>query len=583
MNHHKVVLFVSHKEKRCGVHEFGLNVYEAIRNSQIIDFKYIECESFKELAESVRNNQPVAIIYNHYPSTLPWLTKKVVRKFQIPQIGIIHEVHQELVDALDDTFFDYYIAPDPTLLLKNPIVFKTGRIVPFYVNHYQLPEIPTIGSFGFGTAGKGFEKIITTVQNEFDEALIRLNIPYAKFGDDQCNSARQISENCKMLVSKPSIKLEISHEFLEKEQVLDFLAQNTINVFFYDNQKYRGISSTIDYALAVNRPIAVTKSSLFRHILSTGLINIENNSLKEIIKRGSSVTSIHRDEWNRVNLQWDYERIVESSLKCFTKKESFFKSFLKTPLKRPLPIFANQDKKMGLENYDPAINNISIIAEDYIRTNIPSPIGFNRILDASARNLYQPVVDLLFRIEPEIMKRKIVEANVQQAFVLDSVYKFAANIEKPKILSIGSYEDTAAIGLQKIGFEINGIDPVLNYDLNTFITKPSTRKESYDIVFSTSVIEHVFDDETFVENIAALLKVNGFAILTCDYKADYKPGDKIPGVDYRLYSQNDFSRLLSRMKNCELIDSPNWECSNPDFFYEGCNYTFASFVVQKKS
>ncbi len=100
--------------------------------------------------------------------------------------------------------------------------------------------------------------------------------------------------------------------------------------------------------------------------------------------------------------------------------------------------------------------------------------------------------------------------------------------QSTKILSVGAFEDTAAIALKKLGFQIEFIDPVINYDLSTFMTKPSVKEQSYDIIISTSVIEHVEDDEKFIQDIAYLLKVGGWGILTCDFNNDYKEGDDIP-------------------------------------------------------
>ena len=130
------------------------------------------------------------------------------------------------------SFFDYHIAADPTLLLKNPIVFKTGRLIQKFENRYALPEVPTIGSFGFVTAGKGFEKLVSIVQKEFDNAIIRLNIPFATFGDADGSGAHAIAKQCEQLIVKPNVKLIVSHQFLTQVQVLEFLAQNYLNAFF---------------------------------------------------------------------------------------------------------------------------------------------------------------------------------------------------------------------------------------------------------------------------------------------------------------------------------------------------------------
>jgi SAM-dependent methyltransferase len=195
---------------------------------------------------------------------------------------------------------------------------------------------------------------------------------------------------------------------------------------------------------------------------------------------------------------------------------------------------------------------------------------------------YEPVVKLLFELVPSMMSRKIPGANVQQAFVFDTVRYFAIQFKSPKILCVGSYEDTAAAGLKKIGYKLKEIDPVINCDLNRFFHKMFTRKGSYDIIFSTSVLEHVENDERFMAQIAGLLAPGGIAILTCDYNDRYKPGDRIPAEDFRLYTQKDFKkRLLPLLENCSLVDEPQWDCLDPDFTYNGCHYTFATIVIRR--
>ena len=222
------ILIVSHKEQQCGVYQFGLNVAKALGRSKKHSFVYAECSGIREFNSVVTKINPAAIIYNYYPSTMPWLIKKFVRKINVPHIAIVHEVTQDVADTANDSLFEYYIAPDPTLLLKNPIVFKTGRLVPEYENRYALPEVPTIGSFGFGTAGKGFERLISTIQSEFDEAIIRLHIPFATFADADGSSARAISQRCKEIIVKPKISIIVSHDFRDQKQLLDFLGHPTI-------------------------------------------------------------------------------------------------------------------------------------------------------------------------------------------------------------------------------------------------------------------------------------------------------------------------------------------------------------------
>jgi len=221
----------------------------------------------------------------------------------------------------------------------------------------------------------------------------------------------------------------------------------------------------------------------------------------------------------------------------------------------------------------------------YQLIQIPAGVPFNRILDNKARELYKPAIDKLMELVPEAMSRKFPEANVQQGFVFDTVYRYLSQYQNPKVLCAGSFGDTASMSLIKMGYGIEEIDPALNYSLQEYFAKPTTVKNSYDIIFSTSVIEHVPDDESFIKCIADLLTPGGVAIITCDYKETWKPGESKPGGNERFYTQRDLrDRLLPLMDNCRLIDEPQWDCLNPDFTLMGIyKYTFATFVVRKEN
>lgn len=211
-------------------------------------------------------------------------------------------------------------------------------------------------------------------------------------------------------------------------------------------------------------------------------------------------------------------------------------------------------------------------------------VYFNRILNNRARIEYLPIIEQMNNFVPRMMSRKIPEANIQQAFILDTVYKFIKNKSQPKILCVGSFEDTAAASLKMMGYKIEEIDPVLNYDLETYFHLSTTDKSSFNVIFATSVIEHVPDDETFISQIAELLAPGGVGILTLDYKNDYNPGDKLPQTDLRFYTKKDIvGRLLPCAKGCMLVDDPQWDDSIPDFIYDDCHYTFATLTFKKST
>lgn len=331
--------------------------------------------------------------------------------------------------------------------------------------------------------------------------------------------------------------MHISHDFLSREQLLNFLAGNTLNAFFYDVHKRRGISSTIENALAVDRPLAITRCGMFRHVSSASpSICIEDNSLKEIIRNGTKPLARFREDWTQARFLGSLEQIVDRVLE------------------------KRRDAEAGEKR-------------------------FNRILDNRARlELFERIREL-FAAAPAIMTRKIQEANVQQAFVADAVLHFASDMKSPKLLCVGSHEDTATDLLRRRGLSPEEIDPTINYDLNTFFHLPTTKPERYDIVYSTSVIEHVPDDDLFMDQICKLLKKNGVGALTCDFNDSWRPGMPKPAVDQRLYTANDldvrFRRILER-NGCDFVDEPQWKTAKPDFRYMGVYlYTFATVVFRK--
>lgn len=203
----------------------------------------------------------------------------------------------------------------------------------------------------------------------------------------------------------------------------------------------------------------------------------------------------------------------------------------------------------------------------------------NTILTNEARKDYQEFIDVMKKLVPDMMNRKISEANVQQAFVFDRVHDLYE--EGDSILSVGCFEDTAYAALVEWGYEIDGIDP--DVDGNTLESFFNSTDKKYNIIFSTSVIEHVQNDEQFIDMICKLLKSGGYAVLTTDFRDDYTPTMPLPYTDLRFYTKKDLEvRLLKIIEEngCRLINQPSWE-GKPDFHYQGHDYSFATLVFRK--
>src|SRR5260221_2694939 len=486
---------------------------------------------------------------------------------------------------------------DPTLAENSPRVFKSGRLIPEFQSAPPMPKELTFGSFGFSVGSQGFTGLIDVVQQEFDDATIRVKIPPNGIIDVDAKQAKRVADACRARIWKPGIKFSATHDFLTQDGLLEFLAGNTLNAFLYDYLPKAGISSAVDQALTVRRPVAITRSVMFRHLFDLSPpITIENASLHEIIGRGIEPYADLLREWSPANLVARYEQIVDTMLSAQAAPAASGRP----PQidRRAVPQSSENSmghlaKRIARGLARRARGHVLTPGRQFakaLQVRITGALGittsksrFNRILDDAARAEYADVIDRLQTIAPDILAKKIPRANIQQAFIFDAVQRFAKRYASPRIICIGSFEDSAAVCLKRLGYAIEEIDPAVNgLDLSGFVNLPTTRLGSYDIVFSTSVLEHVRDDEKFISQMAALLAPGGFGVLTCDFKEGYKTGDPVVQSDFRFYTKRDLAeRLTPFMKDCRLVDLPNWDCTNPDFQFGGFRYTFATLAFRK--
>ena len=301
------VLFVTHKNDHCGVYQHGYNTLSIlVRNPSKYDYIHAPCENEEELHNYFCQYQPVAMIHNYHPTVLGWLNP---RKYNIPQMAIHHEPTMALPPGIK-----IVISQDPTIT-ETATLYTSGRFIFDYVNNHPEPEIPTIGSFGFGLPGKGFQRLVKLVQEEFDEAKIRLHIAFATYGDAAGVLAGNVAAECRDSIYKPGVELKITHHFMNVEDLIDWLAQNSLNAFLYDPFHGRGISGPPDYALSARRPIALTKSYMFKHLFSADpSIFIEDRSLKEIMADGLAPLQQFYDKWSEKQLTATYDNIVDKAL-----------------------------------------------------------------------------------------------------------------------------------------------------------------------------------------------------------------------------------------------------------------------------
>ena len=318
----KKVLYVSRKVQRCGVHDYGERIVNILKNSQKYEYSVSYPDNSKEFLSHVFRYRPDAIIYNYYPSTLYWLNEHTRDIIDTPQIIIYHESSIAFTP-------DGICKVDPTgeddlenniIHLPRPLHDNLSQTE--FLNH----DVPVIGSFGFGFANKNFPYIAQLVKEQFDEAVLRLSIPYAEFGDNDGRSARFEVDKIKKILSGTKIQLDVNHNFLEPQELYNFLSNNDINVFCYDTMPERSISGSTDYALSVKKPIALSRSNMFNHFHKYNLdIYIDQTPLKIIMEKGIEQLQPMYNEHCNSNILEKIESVISKAITKGNMNNSWIK------------------------------------------------------------------------------------------------------------------------------------------------------------------------------------------------------------------------------------------------------------------
>lgn len=305
----KKILFVNQEKGQCGVYQFGKNTsYILSKFNHIHKFDYIETQSPYNF-----NNEYDLVIFNHHPSTMPWISVDYFKSKTCRTAMLIHDT------AIGYDGCDAYLYPDPTFL-SNEVDrnFNVGRPILNFVSNEKVLE-NTIGSFGFGFNHKGFETALIIINNEFESATFRVHIPLNSKVDESGSYAYAMANKLRCLhksLNNPNLKLEITHDYKNEIDLLKWLSQNTINVFLYKSNNISiGCSSTVDWAIAAKRPIAVTEDPMFRHInIFAPETNIENG-MRNIIEMGIKPFKYIHNNWTERKFYENYCEVVDEILR----------------------------------------------------------------------------------------------------------------------------------------------------------------------------------------------------------------------------------------------------------------------------
>jgi len=274
-------IFFNSIKALCSIWESGKMVFDILAQSSKFSIDYTEDQC---IPANIMDYD--FIVVNYHYTTNNWINKNVVLSIGKPSYCIVTEVglnHNNLFCATPQ-IFDHYIFLDPTIPEnKNVHAFPRPLDIIDYAEltktasntadtEISMDNTVVIGSFGMGTPGKAWHEIVRAVCNEFDTAIIKFNIVKGKFVPDIMfyKEITLLQKLCKpILQNKPGIKLIVTHDVMDKTELVKWCSYNTINCFFYDRYKigyHAGLCAVTDQAILSGKPLLTTGDPTFRHI-----------------------------------------------------------------------------------------------------------------------------------------------------------------------------------------------------------------------------------------------------------------------------------------------------------------------------
>lgn len=318
------ILFVSQEienKKICGIGVIGNLIGNTIAKSTKYNIHNLFCDSPEKLLSYCNDFNPDIIFYNYAHNTMDWVRDNCWKEnLNCKHVLVYHDGNQNLANNFSSHHwygFEYMVTDDPTLETHNSkIFFTTRRLIPPYKPEveYKNYDYPIIGFQGQLAGHKGLNHLFAQVQKEFKKAIIRLHCPAYEYGNGQ-HHWDETFNFAKSQITNTNIEIQLTTDILTDQEIVNFLAENTINCYFYDYLDQCGLASSTDYALAARRPICVTRSYQFRHFWGTNpSILIENTTIQNVINNGLKPLEKYYNDYTEENVIDDYNRIIDEIL-----------------------------------------------------------------------------------------------------------------------------------------------------------------------------------------------------------------------------------------------------------------------------
>lgn len=299
-------LFINNFKAKDSIYESGLMVYNCIKDSYTFSIDYKEVDADHREIDFGYD----FYFFNYHPTTMGWLdTKNLKRDLGFVMTMILEVSPNDIFVLCPSTHFDLYCVIDPSFesTMNNVISFSRPLEKVNYTFNNVQHEIPVIGTFGFATKGKGFQHVVDAINCEFDRAILKINIPFGDFVPESEKYAKYLAEICKSR-AKVGIQVDVTHDYMTKEELIKWCGNNTLNCFLYD-RNMPGLSATTDQAIVSERPLSVSNNPTFRHITKY-LPSYPDFKLKDSIEKSIPIVRKMKEAWSSENFKKKFEEVV---------------------------------------------------------------------------------------------------------------------------------------------------------------------------------------------------------------------------------------------------------------------------------
>lgn len=313
------VMLVNGAIENCGVCQYGKRLSRVLLDDSR-HARYIEVSTAQEF--DAVEFKPKILLFNYIACGRPfgplgWLSQSFLD-------GLRRKGHiVGTIGHLDDVrfHFDFVLSQDPTrreydtqYSLPRPLAFE-AKNASEGIQDLQVRgrNKVTIGSFGFAARSKRFPEVVRLVAQQIPNAKVKLNITNANYHDSNGEIRDAVIRECMEVPRPASVELAITSTFMSDEDILKFLAGNDLNVFAYqtDSGDDGGVASVMDYAISCERPFAISRSSMFKHVF-TPEVCFETSPLSSIINSGAFVVRQYKELWSPENLKLKFWSVMDS-------------------------------------------------------------------------------------------------------------------------------------------------------------------------------------------------------------------------------------------------------------------------------